>query len=110
MDTVDPGWWRTDATPAVDLPALNMADPHTCLLGQRFSIPSGNNHQAPRSAYKRGLAALGIAAGDAYRYGVAGVDVDLITPGVRRLIASRRAAADHPTEPPVKRGPACLPS
>lgn len=35
MDEQDPGWWRADAGPAIDLDLLDLEDTGMCVLGQR---------------------------------------------------------------------------
>lgn len=90
LDTTDPGWWREDEAQPVDVATLNMADPYTCVLGQRFAWLAGLCPQP----YEAGLLALGVPPGDAAGYGFTGVDADLLTAGWRHLITTRRAQAD----------------
>jgi hypothetical protein len=87
LDALDPGWWRDDAAPPVDVAALDMADHHACVLGQRYAWAA---EIFPRP-YEAGLLVLGVPSGDAAGYGFTGVDADLLTPGWRRLISARRA-------------------
>jgi hypothetical protein len=102
LDALDPGWWREDATPAVDVAALNMADPHTCLLGQRFARPLPPGPQP----YGSGLLMLGvIMQRDAVGLGFTGVDADLLTHGWRRLICARRAGGGSRCEPSAYKEP-----
>ena len=35
LDVNDPGWWREDAEPVIDLDRLNLRDGDDCVLGQR---------------------------------------------------------------------------
>lgn len=47
LDGKDPGWWRADADPVINLDTLEMADGQHCVLGQRCPRELAGNTDPP---------------------------------------------------------------
>jgi hypothetical protein len=92
---LDPGWWREDALLPASLAALDMADPHRCVLAWWAArhlpapAPGGTRQVSP---YDRARLALRLSSPRADALGFTGADADLLTPGWRHLITYLRAS------------------
>jgi len=53
LDRRDPGWWREDAMPAIDLETLDLADGDKCILGQRCPLELRGGRDGAHSGYDR---------------------------------------------------------
>lgn len=95
---LDPCWWREGALLPASLAALDMADPHRCMLAwwaaQHLPAPAHcGTRQIP--PYDHARRALCLSSQRAHALGFAGVDADLLTPGWRHLITYLRASHDR---------------
>jgi hypothetical protein len=110
---LDPGWWREDAWLPACLAALDMADPHRCVLAWWAArhLP-GAARCGPRQIppYDQARLALCLSSQRAHALGFTGADADLLTPGWRHLVAHLRASYDRraavdPARRPGRRHP-----
>jgi hypothetical protein len=97
---LDSGWWREGVLLPASLAALDMADPHRCVLAwwatRHLPVPAPcGTRQIP--PYDRARLALSLSSQRAHALGFTGADADLLTPGWRHLITYLRASCDRRT-------------